>query len=174
MISGRVKLELSPISLARIIYDAVDSIRPGAAARGIELHLDVDEEAVANADADRLQQVVWNLVSNACKFTPEGGRIDVVLRSDGTTATIVVADKIRLRPPTRGGLVPAIALSAYARPEDREAALSAGFDDFLTKPAMPGDVLRAVDRLLTRPRAKQERRRARRAAPRRMHADQTP
>jgi CheY-like chemotaxis protein len=45
--------------------------------------------------------------------------------------------------------VPAIALSAYARAEDRQAALDAGFDEFLTKPAMPAEILRAVDRVLT-------------------------
>src|SRR6185503_19646262 len=79
MVSGRVKLEVSPVSLARVICDAVDSIRPGAAARGIDLRLEVDEGPIANADPDRLQQVVWNLLSNACKFTPEGGRIEVRL-----------------------------------------------------------------------------------------------
>jgi CheY-like chemotaxis protein len=83
--------------------------------------------------------------------------------------------RIRKRPPGRGGLVRAIAVSAYARPEDRDAAIGAGYDDFLTKPAMPGDVLRAVDRCLARPpRATQERRRPRRAEPSPMHADQTP
>src|SRR4030095_13199489 len=92
MITGRVKLEVTPVSLARVICGAVASIRPGAAARGIELHLDVDEGPVANADPDRLQQVVWNLLSNACKFTPEGGRIEVTLRADPTRATITVAD----------------------------------------------------------------------------------
>ena len=335
MISGRVKLEVSAVSLARVVLDAVDSIRPGAAARGIELHLDVDEGPVANADPDRIQQIIWNLLSNACKFTPEGGRIDVSLAADRTRATITVSDtgagispdflpyvfdrfrqaeqgftrshgglglglaivkhltemhggeasaksdgsgkgatfevrlplarsiararasrietdtsselpdvdlsdrsilvvdddestrelmvtllsrsgahvrvvesvraaiaqfdvdvpelvladigmpeedglsmirRIRQRPPARGGLVRAIAVSAYARPEDREAALAAGYDDFLTKPAMPGDVLRAVDRGLARPpRATQERRRPRRAEPRPTPgADRTP
>jgi CheY-like chemotaxis protein len=52
--------------------------------------------------------------------------------------------RIRQRPPARGGHVPAIALSAYARAEDRYAALAAGFDEFLTKPAMPSDVVQAV------------------------------
>jgi signal transduction histidine kinase/CheY-like chemotaxis protein len=321
MISGRVKLEVTPISLARVICDAVDSIRPGAAARGIELHLDVDEGPVANADPDRLQQVLWNLLSNACKFTSEGGRINVTLRADQKRATITVADtgigiapeflpyvfdrfrqaeqgftrshgglglglaivehlvemhggevtaasdgtgkgatfevrlplgrpitrrrapremaspempkvnfsahavlvvdddettrdlmmtllsqcgaqvraagnvrealkefdaeipevvladigmpgedglsmirRIRQRPPGRGGLVRAIAISAYARPEDRQAALAAGYDDFLAKPAMPADVVRAVDRwLASPPRLTRESQRPRRA-----------
>jgi CheY-like chemotaxis protein len=107
---------------------------------------------------------------------------------DADTPELVLADigmpeedglsmirRIRQRPPARGGLVRAIAVSAYARPEDRDAALAAGYDDFLTKPVMPGDVLRAVDRFLARPpTATQERRRPRRAAPRQTHADPTP
>jgi signal transduction histidine kinase/ActR/RegA family two-component response regulator len=324
MITGRVKLELTPVSLARVISDAVDSIRPGTVARGIDLHLDVEEGPVANADPDRLQQVVWNLLSNACKFTPEGGRIDIILRADRSRASITVSDtgvgispefmpyvfdrfrqaeqgftrshgglglglaivkhlvemhggevtatsagpgkgatfevrlplaraitrphrdqrqtgspeihkvdlsdrtvlvvdddettrelmvtlleqsgahvhavgsvrdaleqfnldipeivladigmpeedglsmirRIRQRAPARGGLVRAIAVSAYARPEDRQAALAAGYDDFLAKPVMPADVLSAVDRWLARPpRLTRERRRGQQAMP---------
>jgi signal transduction histidine kinase/ActR/RegA family two-component response regulator len=59
---------------------------------------------------------------------------------------------IRRRPALRGGNVPSVALSAYARAEDRRAALAAGFDDYLTKPALPGDVLAAMTRLLAEPR----------------------
>jgi len=324
MITGRVKLEMMPVSLARVVCDAVDSIRPGAVARGIELHLEVDEGPVASADPDRLQQVVWNLLSNACKFTPEGGRIEVILRADRSRASITVSDtgvgippefmpyvfdrfrqaeqgftrshgglglglaivkhlvemhggevtaksdgpgkgatfevrlplaraitggrrnrrettspdmpaadlsdhsvlvvdddettrdlmvtllgqcgahvraagsvrealeqfnldipevvladigmpgedglsmirRIRQRAPARGGLVRAIAVSAYARPEDRQAALAAGYDDFLAKPVMPSDVVRAVDRWLARPpRQTPERRRGQQAMP---------
>ena len=55
---------------------------------------------------------------------------------------------IRRRPPHMGGAVPSIALSAFARAEDRRAALSAGFDEYLTKPALPADVLGAVARVL--------------------------
>jgi len=56
--------------------------------------------------------------------------------------------RLRQLPPTRGGGLPAIALSAYARAEDRAAALNAGFNDFLTKPATVEDLLRTVQQLL--------------------------
>src|ERR1043166_7537392 len=58
MISGRVKLDLAPVSLARVICDAVDSIRPGAAAKGVALHLDVAEGPIADVDAARMEAVV--------------------------------------------------------------------------------------------------------------------
>jgi CheY-like chemotaxis protein len=58
---------------------------------------------------------------------------------------------IRRRPAQKGGHAPSIALSAFARPEDRRAALAAGFDDYLTKPALPADVLDALGRLLATP-----------------------
>jgi CheY-like chemotaxis protein len=57
--------------------------------------------------------------------------------------------RIRQRSESRGGRLPAVALSAFARSEDREAALGAGFDDFVTKPAMPADIIRAVHHWLT-------------------------
>jgi signal transduction histidine kinase/CheY-like chemotaxis protein len=56
---------------------------------------------------------------------------------------------IRRRPPNKGGAVPSVALSAFARAEDKRAALAAGFDDYLTKPALPADVLGTLARLLT-------------------------
>jgi signal transduction histidine kinase/CheY-like chemotaxis protein len=308
MITGRVKLNLAPVSLARVVLDALDTVKPGAYSRGIEIRTDISEGAVVQGDAERLQQVFWNVLSNACKFTPAGGRIEVTLTDDGHVASLTVADtgagisadflpfvfdrfrqadqtftrahgglglglaivkhlvemhggdviarsdgpgkgsrfEIRLPVATRthirrrmhdpvpaaddvlpavdlsgkfvllvdddeatrelmatilsqfgaritavesaraatsqidlevpsliiadigmpgeDGLsmmrrirghksskaarVPAIALSAYARAEDRQGALDAGFDDFLTKPAMPAEILRAVDRVL--------------------------
>jgi signal transduction histidine kinase/ActR/RegA family two-component response regulator len=83
---------------------------------------------------------------------------------DSEVPSIVVADigmpdqdglslmrAIRRRTARLGGHVPAIALSAFARAEDRRAALAAGFDDYLTKPALPSDVLSAIGRLLAAP-----------------------
>ena len=307
MITGRMKLNRTPVSLARVVLDALDTIRPGADAKGVVIHTEIDEGPVVYGDAERLQQVFWNVLSNACKFTPAGGRIDVVLRTEASWSTVRISDsgagispeflpfvfdrfrqadqsftrahgglglglaivkhlvevhggdvraesdgvgtgatfiirlpmspvkamfaredssgsggdvlpavdfdqrlvlvvdddestrelmltvltecgarvitvatareaveqldveppaaviadigmpvedglsmlrRIRQRAPADGGSVPTLALSAYARAEDREAALAAGFDDFLIKPAIPGDVVRRLAEMI--------------------------
>jgi signal transduction histidine kinase/CheY-like chemotaxis protein len=328
MITGRMKLNRVAVSLARVVADAIDTIRPGAEAKGIEIRTDVDEGPVVYGDPERLQQVFWNVFSNACKFTPPGGRIAISLTADDTWSTVQVSDtgagispdflpyvfdrfrqadqsftrahgglglglaivkhlvemhggdaaaqsdgvgkgatitirlpmapaaafsapadnppqdasampaldfegrlvlvvdddestrdllrtilaecgarviavesarealsqldleapaaivadigmpgedglsmlrRIRARAARRGGNVPAVALSAYARAEDRHAALAAGFDDFLIKPAMPADVVRCVAGLIgsdiSTPAAKKGRRRLAAARP---------
>jgi CheY-like chemotaxis protein len=74
--------------------------------------------------------------------------------------------KIRQRAPEHGGQVPALALSAYARAEDRQAALEAGFNRFLSKPAMPADIVNAVAELLPHaPSSTPDRRKRARMAP---------
>ncbi len=302
MITGRMKIGREPVSLARVLFDALDTIRPGAQAKGLTIHTEIDKGPVVDGDPERLQQVFWNVLSNSCKFTPAGGRIDVVLRADAGSATVRITDsgagiapdflpfvfdrfrqadqsftrahgglglglaivkhlvemhggeaqaqsggvgkgatfiirlpmapvtsvpardelssdgaqlpavefsgslvlvvdddestrelletvltecgarvaaaasareavalldlevpaaiiadigmpgedglsmlrRIRQRPAEQGGAVPAVALSAYARTEDRHAALGAGFNDFLVKPAIPADVVRRL------------------------------
>jgi signal transduction histidine kinase/ActR/RegA family two-component response regulator len=307
MITGRMKLNQAPVSLARVVLDALDAIRPGAAAKGVEIRTDIDDGVIVHGDAERLQQVFWNIFANACKFTPPGGRIDVALVDRGPWSTLRVTDtgagispaflpyvfdrfrqadqsftrahgglglglaivkhliemhggevtahseglgkgatfevrlpaatsatvapagrrtpraadpipafdfggrlvlmaddheatrelmrtiltecgarviavanvaealaqfdleapaalladigmpgedglslirRIRARPPERGGRVPAVALSAYVRAEDRQAAIAAGYDDFVAKPAMPADVVGALSAVL--------------------------
>jgi CheY-like chemotaxis protein len=307
-----VKLQVKPITLAEVSRDAVESVLPAAAAKGVDIVVSLDDSAAVNGDPERIQQVLWNLLSNAVKFSPDGGRIDVTLKREGLFVSLVIADtgagiapeflpfvfdrfrqadqsftrshgglglglaivkhlvemhggevmassngvgqgatfevrlpvaravaaalgppegrqaakddglipdvdlsdllilvvdddettrdllvtmlthcharveavesaslalakldvevpsllladigmpeedglsmmrRIRQRSRERGGAVPAVALSAYARLEDRQASLAAGFDEFLTKPAMPADVVRAVEKWVSR------------------------
>jgi signal transduction histidine kinase/CheY-like chemotaxis protein len=80
IITGKIRLHVSPIEIAPAIEAAIDSLRPTADARGVELQTVLDTESnVVLGDTSRLQQVVWNLLSNAIKFSPEGGRVQVTL-----------------------------------------------------------------------------------------------
>ncbi|HYY55893.1 MAG TPA: response regulator [Pyrinomonadaceae bacterium] len=93
IITGKLRLDVRPIELIPIIEAAIDSTRPAAEAKAIQFEVALDKTASrVSGDANRLQQVVWNLFSNAVKFTPEGGRVEVRLeRSDGH-AQITVRD----------------------------------------------------------------------------------
>jgi CheY-like chemotaxis protein/two-component sensor histidine kinase len=90
---GRMRLESAPVDLATVVQAAIDAVRHAATAKGIRLDLSLDPAARPVAgDAGRLQQVVWNLVSNAVKFTPVGGHVEVALTSTGSHAEIRVRD----------------------------------------------------------------------------------
>jgi len=93
MIQGRVSLTVSPLD-ARVIVDAaLDPLRSGAAAKELSVQVVRPAEPVpVMADAERLQQVVWNLISNAIKYTPRGGAITVVVKTVFDRAEISVAD----------------------------------------------------------------------------------
>jgi PAS domain S-box-containing protein len=85
MISGKLRLNVREAKLIPVIRAAVDAVRPMADAKGVGVRVDLDErDDRIRVDADRIQQVVWNLVNNAVKFTDRGGRVAVRLtRSDG-------------------------------------------------------------------------------------------
>ena len=93
IMTGKLQIRSDVVDLAPVVSNAVDTIRAGVSAKrlSLDLHLPQDR-VVVTGDADRLQQVVWNLVSNAVKFTPSGGRVDVELRGDAGRAEIVVRD----------------------------------------------------------------------------------
>jgi PAS domain S-box-containing protein len=91
--SGKLRLEMRNVDLVALMREAVDAIAPTADAKGVELETDFGEGVgVVLADPDRLRQIVWNLLTNAVKFTPEGGRIDVGLWRREGGVTIRVAD----------------------------------------------------------------------------------
>jgi CheY-like chemotaxis protein len=93
IVTGRMRLELEELDLRAVIEAALDTVRPAADAKEISLvtALDTSPRPLRGA-ADRLQQVMWNLVINAVKFTPRGGRVEVSLRELNGHAEIVVAD----------------------------------------------------------------------------------
>src|SRR5262245_3131515 len=93
IVSGEWRVALRPVELAPVLCAAIDVVRPVAEAKGVALAATLPREPViVRADPERFQQVVWNLASNAVKFTPRGGHVAVTLeRSDGR-ARITVRD----------------------------------------------------------------------------------
>jgi signal transduction histidine kinase len=91
--SGKLRLEMRRFDLAVAARAALETIRPAAEARGLTLEAPLDgAEAPILGDPARMQQVLWNLLTNAVKFTPRGGRIRVELRRAETDVVVAVAD----------------------------------------------------------------------------------
>lgn len=91
--SGKLRLDTRPMSLGESVLHAVESIRPAAEAKNITLDTALDAESVfIMGDADRMRQIVVNLLTNAVKFTEEGGRIIVRLKNSGSEASLVIED----------------------------------------------------------------------------------
>ena len=93
IISGKVRLRISEVDVRALALAAVDSLRPAAEARGVKIALSANDEATeVLGDPDRLQQVVWNLVSNAIKFTPRGGEVELSVARAGSAVAFEVRD----------------------------------------------------------------------------------
>jgi signal transduction histidine kinase/ActR/RegA family two-component response regulator len=114
-ITGKVRLDLRAVDVAPIVSAATDSIQPAAEAKGIRVQTDFDPAAGSIlADAARLQQIVWNLLANAVKFTPPGGNIEVRLAVKDPHVEIVVSD-------TGSGIAPEFAPYLFDRFRQGEA-----------------------------------------------------
>jgi PAS domain S-box-containing protein len=92
MQSGRLALELRDTDLADLAAEAVEEARPEAAGKHVDLTLSVTPVPRVTVDPTRIAQLLGNLVSNAVKFTPEGGKVEVALAVDGGEAVLSVAD----------------------------------------------------------------------------------
>ena len=120
IITGKLRLQVQPTSLAEIIEAAMESMRPAAEGKEIQLRFENRLGTAADriiGDPDRLQQVIWNLISNSIKFTPARGRVEVTLeRQDGEFAIAVVD--------TGRGMTPEFLAQAFDRFRQADSSTS--------------------------------------------------
>ncbi|WP_258001001.1 PAS domain-containing sensor histidine kinase [Janthinobacterium sp. ROICE36] len=91
--SNKVLLDLQTLAPASVIASAIETLRPAADAKHIAIHSHIASDAGSiMADPARIQQVIWNLLSNALKFTPQGGRVDIGVRREASRLAITVSD----------------------------------------------------------------------------------
>jgi signal transduction histidine kinase/ActR/RegA family two-component response regulator len=92
MSRGKMQLSLSQVDLRDVARAAVESVRPAADAKGIRIDARVDESCILIGDPGRLQQVVWNLLNNAVKYTGQGGRVQLSAECAGSVRRLSVVD----------------------------------------------------------------------------------
>jgi signal transduction histidine kinase/ActR/RegA family two-component response regulator len=94
IVAGTLQLVPQPVDLVAVVQAALDAVRPLAATKTIQLAFSPDLSATdpVSGDADRLQQVIWNLLANAVKFTPEGGRVGVFIERSNDSMQVRVVD----------------------------------------------------------------------------------
>jgi signal transduction histidine kinase/CheY-like chemotaxis protein len=93
IITGKVKLKVHPVDLVSIIESTVDSVRPMADNKKINLQMLFDSNSgVVSGDGERIQQIIWNLLTNALKFTPKGGSVEIKLQTSDSQVEIIVSD----------------------------------------------------------------------------------
>lgn len=116
--SGKLRLDVKPVKLISIITAAIDSIQPAADAKGIEMEMVLDPAADhVDGDASRLQQVIWNCLANAVKFTPAGGLVRVNLERRSSSAQIAISD-------TGAGITPEFLPHVFGRFQQADGALT--------------------------------------------------
>ncbi|HEY6561667.1 MAG TPA: ATP-binding protein [Polyangiaceae bacterium] len=101
VIAGKLRINPTQIDVADLVEMAVEGVRPAADAKRISISLDIDQtHALTRADGDRLQQAVWNLLTNAVKFTPKKGQIRVRLKHIESDLALTIEDTGEGIPPS--------------------------------------------------------------------------
>lgn len=118
IITGKLRVDTEPVDLVALTTEVVESLRPNALARGIDLTTDARTGPCRLAgDSGRLRQVLWNLLSNAVKFTPEGGRVTVSVEQHGDRVVARVRD-------TGKGIDPAFLPHVFERFRQADSSMS--------------------------------------------------
>ena len=93
VVAGQMRMDVRPVDLGAVVRAAVETVRPAATAKAVRLHAVLDPAAgPVSGDPGRLQQVFWNVLSNAVKFTPKGGRVQVTLARADSHVEVAVTD----------------------------------------------------------------------------------
>ena len=93
IITGKLRINTQPIDLLLVIHAAIDAVRPAAEAKEIEIRSHFEaHDVIVKADVERLQQVFWNLLANAVKFTPARGTLDIFVRQQNLLAEVRIED----------------------------------------------------------------------------------
>jgi PAS domain S-box-containing protein len=92
LISGTIQLEVSNVEIGALLQTTLQGLQPVAEVKGIQLLASLDASLAVMGDARRLQQVFWNVLHNAIKFTPRGGRVEIRTRQNDLTVHIAVQD----------------------------------------------------------------------------------
>jgi PAS domain S-box-containing protein len=108
IIAGKMRLNVQQVHVAEVIEAAIDTARPAADAKGIRLQKVLDPQVIVSGDPGRLQQIFWNLLTNAIKFTPRGGFVRVIMQRINSHVEIGVADNGQ-------GMTPAFLQHAFER-----------------------------------------------------------
>jgi PAS domain S-box-containing protein len=92
IVTGKMRVELQPCEMAPLVQDAIATIRPAADSKGVRIQTNLEDGLTAQCDTGRFAQILWNLLTNAVKFTPPGGLVTVTARRDENNVSIAVED----------------------------------------------------------------------------------
>lgn len=115
--AGRMRINLQPMDLAPVLSAALEAVRPAADGKGVRLAAEIPSHVTVAGDADRLQQVFWNLLDNAVTFTAGGGTVELRLAEGEATAVVSIRD-------TGEGIAPAFLPHVFDRFAQEDSSIT--------------------------------------------------